>query len=185
MLVGLISDTHLPEAGADLWPQVYEAFLGLKPAGPKVDLILHAGDLHVTRVLDLLEERVGVPVIACRGNGDDGSGGRPVIPEGDPRLQANQIMEIDGFRIGMTHTFPVPEYAYRTIEKAMQQYFGGPVHIVVHGDTHTPDIKAYKGVLCINSGSPMLPRNMTRSLGTVAFLRIERGRASAWIHQLE
>ncbi len=37
MRIGLISDTHIPTAGSDLWPQVYEALRG-------VDLIMHAGD---------------------------------------------------------------------------------------------------------------------------------------------
>src|SRR3990172_411862 len=65
MRIGLISDTHIPEAGRDLWPQVYDAFLGINPAGPKVDLILHAGDMHVTDVLDWLAEGGGGPVPAC------------------------------------------------------------------------------------------------------------------------
>src|SRR3989304_6377645 len=88
MRIGLISDTHIPEAGRDLWPQVYDAFLGGNPAGPRVDLILHAGDMHVTDVLDWLEERVGVPVLACRGNGDDGGGGRYPVPGAGARLKA-------------------------------------------------------------------------------------------------
>ena len=37
MRIGLISDTHIPTAGRDLWPQVYDALRG-------VDLIMHAGD---------------------------------------------------------------------------------------------------------------------------------------------
>ena len=39
MRIGLISDTHIPEARAELWPQVYAAFEG-------VDAILHGGDIH-------------------------------------------------------------------------------------------------------------------------------------------
>jgi predicted phosphodiesterase len=34
MRIGLISDTHIPVARKELWPQVYEAFHG-------VDLIMH------------------------------------------------------------------------------------------------------------------------------------------------
>ena len=48
MLIGLISDTHIPEAASELPPQVYKAFRG-------VDLILHGGDMHVIDVLDWLE----------------------------------------------------------------------------------------------------------------------------------
>jgi len=49
MRIGLISDTHIPTATKELWPQIYEAFRG-------VDLIMHAGDLMVPEVIDWLEE---------------------------------------------------------------------------------------------------------------------------------
>ena len=45
MRIGLVSDTHIPEAREELWPQVCDAFRG-------VDLILHGGDLHELRVVD-------------------------------------------------------------------------------------------------------------------------------------
>src|SRR5256714_1410129 len=64
------------------------------------DLILHAGDLHCLDVLDWLEEIA--PVLACRGNGDDGSGGRPVVPE-DPRLRDALVTTAAGFTIGLVH----------------------------------------------------------------------------------
>ena len=47
--IGLISDTHIPEARPTLWPQVYDAFDG-------VDMIFHAGDIHELFVLDELEK---------------------------------------------------------------------------------------------------------------------------------
>ena len=40
LCVGLVADTHIPEAGPELWPQVYDAF------EPAVDVILHAGDVY-------------------------------------------------------------------------------------------------------------------------------------------
>ena len=66
--IGLISDTHIPEARDELWPQVFDVFKG-------VDLILHAGDIHDLIVLDQLADIA--PLWAARGNGEDGSGGRP------------------------------------------------------------------------------------------------------------
>jgi hypothetical protein len=183
--IGLISDTHVPEAGRELWPQVYDAFLGVRPEGPRVDMVLHAGDMHVVDVLDWLEERLQVPVLACRGNGDDGGGGRPVAPE-DPRLKPNQVLEIEGFRIGLTHDLPLPEWPpYRTLYSMMERYFGGPVHVVVHGHTHVADIRVHRGVLCVNPGSPIYPRNLERRLGTIAFLDIEGGRLHPRVYQLK
>ena len=48
-LIGLISDTHIPEACKSLWPEVIRIF-------KEVDLILHAGDMHDLSVLKELEE---------------------------------------------------------------------------------------------------------------------------------
>ena len=104
LLIGLISDTHIPEARPALFEEVYAAFRD-------VDLILHAGDIHDLVVLDWLEQRCGVPVLGVCGNGDDGSSGRPVAAN-DARLPYNQLLvagdagEGAALRIGMTHAFP-------------------------------------------------------------------------------
>jgi len=61
LLIGLISDTHIPDAAMALPPQVWEAFRG-------VDLILHAGDIFEVPVLDQLG---GIsPVLAAQGDSD-------------------------------------------------------------------------------------------------------------------
>jgi len=96
--IGLISDTHIPEACKHLWPQVIDAFRG-------VDLIFNAGDVHEFSVLDELQ-RVA-PVYAARGNGEDGSGGRPIQPE-DPRVKYAWLLEFEGVKVGLTHYVPVP-----------------------------------------------------------------------------
>ena len=173
--IGLISDTHIPEARRELWPQVFEAFVG-------VDCILHAGDIHDLSVIDALS---GVaPTFVARGNGDDGSGGRPVQPE-DPRLRDGWALELAGLRVGIAHTIPVPESSAGgwTLERAMTRYFGRTdMDVVVFGDTHTEWIESVSGVLCVNPGSPTLPRNLATRLGTIGFLEIvdREPRASIW-----
>ena len=67
--IGLIADSHIPEAMPELPGQVRDVFAD-------VDLILHAGDMHGLEVLDWLEQTA--PVLAVRGNGDEGGGGRAV-----------------------------------------------------------------------------------------------------------
>jgi putative phosphoesterase len=177
--IGLISDTHIPEAGADVWPQVYERF-----RAERVDAILHAGDLHVTRVLDTLEQRVGVPVYACRGNGDDGGGGRPVCPD-DPRLREAWLLEWHGFRVGLCHDMGLPEHPpHRTAQTMMQRYFGTPCDIVVHGDTHVAETITRGPTLLINPGSPVYPRNMNVSLGNIGFLTLGDEAAEGWVEPL-
>jgi putative phosphoesterase len=175
--IGLIGDTHYPEAGP-LWDEAYEALTG-------VDLILHAGDLHVVDVLDWLEERCGAPVLAVRGNGDDGGGGRPLCAD-DPRLKPAHVIDAGGVRIGLVHDATLPEWPpHRTLETIMDVHFGSRVDVFVYGDTHVPEVVEMRGVLLVNPGSPTFPRNLTRRLGTVAFLEVAGGTARAWVHQLE
>ncbi len=197
LLIGLISDTHIPEARPALFEEVYAAFRD-------VDLILHAGDIHDLVVLDWLEQRCGVPVLAVCGNGDDGSSGRPIAPD-DARLPYNQLLVAgDGaggggatVRIGMTHAFPEVEIpgSAGTLAR-MERHFGGPVDVVVAGDTHVPGVWRWTpaaaaqdnvgvaGVTIVNSGSPTFPWNLATQLGTVGFLQVRAPRFDAWIEQL-
>ena len=165
MRIGLIADTHIPEAAAELPPEVGWAFSG-------VDLILHAGDLHVLGVLDWLERLA--PVKAARGNGDDGGGGRLVVPP-DPRLRETWVLQVDGLRIGVTHEPPLPEYPWRPFQSYLERNFGGRVDVVVYGDTHVAKAEDYQGVLLVNPGSPTLPGNLIYGLGTVALLELDDG----------
>ncbi len=56
MKIGLISDTHIPEVTKSLPQEVKETF-------KDVDLILHAGDIYLPRVLDGLARFA--PVLAA------------------------------------------------------------------------------------------------------------------------
>ena len=61
MLIGLISDTHVPDRIKEIPKKVLEAFDG-------VDLIIHSGDLTSIKVIEDLEKIA--PVIAIQGNMD-------------------------------------------------------------------------------------------------------------------
>lgn len=175
MRIGLISDTHIPEARPELWPQVFEAFRD-------VDAILHAGDIHDVGVIDQLERLA--PTFAARGNGDDGSGGRPVQPD-DHRLREVWEIELGGLRIGMLHVAPIPAFGLYTLERALDRHFGHmDLDVLVYGDTHVEAIDTLHGILCVNPGSPTFPRNHTTRLGTIGFLDVVDGRPEASIWQL-
>ncbi len=58
MRIGLISDTHVPEAGERMPAQVFDLLAG-------VDMVMHGGDMHLIDVLDWLEAIA--PVIGARG----------------------------------------------------------------------------------------------------------------------
>ena len=173
--IGLIADTHIPEARATLWPQVYEAFDG-------VDCILHAGDIHELWVLDTLEEIA--PVYAARGNGEDGSGGRDVQPE-DPRLRYAWSLPLENLTVGLTHYIPAnerpPDF---TVARWVERFFPETTpDVIVYGDTHTELINEVDGILCVNPGSPTYPHNYDTQYGTIGFLELDDGdaRPSVWL----
>jgi uncharacterized protein len=174
--VGLISDTHIPEARAELWPQVFSTF-------EDVDVILHGGDIHDLVVLDQLAELA--PVYAARGNGEDGSGGRAMAPD-DPRLRYSWLLDLAGVRVGLTHDLPVPEHPPRlTVERWKQRRFAtNDVDVIVYGDSHVERIDVVGSTLCVNPGSPTYPHNLQTQLGTLGFLEIDGDRVRASIWQL-
>jgi uncharacterized protein len=174
--VGLISDSHIPEARARLWDQVFTVFDG-------VDCILHGGDIHVIEVIDQLS-RIA-PTFVARGNGDDGSGGRPRVAD-DDRLQESWLLDLGGVRVGITHDLPIPEYPPGlTVASAKTRIFGtSAIDVLVYGHSHVESIDVLDGSLCVNPGSPTYPHNRQTQLGTVGFLDIRDGRATASLWQL-
>jgi putative phosphoesterase len=155
--IGILSDTHIPEAPR-LWDEIFHAFAG-------VDLVLHAGDIVVPRVLDELE-RIA-PVLAAQGNHD-------LHITDDPRVLPLHLLELNGHRVALTHRF---EPLDAPLAMLSRHYLGGTrPDVVVCGDSHVERIDVIEGVLCVNPGSATLPRNMSPRLGHVAFLTLERGR---------
>ena len=173
--IGLIADTHIPEARATLWPQVYDAFEG-------VDCVFHGGDVHDLALLDELEKVA--PVYCARGNGEDGSGGRPIQPE-DPRVKYVWTVEIESLTVGLTHYIPVEEGPPGlTLDKFVARYWPTRTpDVIVSGDSHTELITEIDGILCVNPGSPTYPHNYDTQYGTIGFLDIDGDRAepSVWL----
>jgi len=174
--VGLVSDTHIPESRVTLWPQLLDAFAG-------VDVILHAGDLHEISVLDQLASLA--PTFAARGNGEDGSGGRPVQPH-HPAWQSAWVIDVGGVRVGMTHELPLPEHPPHLVlaDERARMFGDADLDVLVYGHSHVEAIDTIDGVLCVNPGSPTYPHNLQLQLGTIGFLGIVNGVISASIWQL-
>ena len=167
MRIGLISDTHIPEACEHLPAPVFDAFAG-------VDLVMHAGDVYVNRVLDELA-RIA-PVIAAIGNGDEGLDGHRFKLESDARVRTAHLIEVEGLRIGLAHALPTPDETSQPVfERAMQRHFGGPVDVLVMGHSHLEGIVRFGATLVVNPGSATLPRNLVDVPGTVAILEIAAG----------
>jgi putative phosphoesterase len=175
--IGLIADSHIPEAMPELPGQVRDVFAD-------VDLILHAGDMHCLEVLDWLEHIA--PVLAVRGNGDEGGAGRPVVPE-DPRLHKTQCLTRAGWHLGLVHDVLDPEdMPTWPIERTVRHYFGQPTDLIICGHTHVERICRYGQVWVINPGSPTYPHNLAAQPGTVGILTLEDDQhASVVIYDLQ
>jgi len=170
MRIGLISDTHIPEACEHLPPRVFEVLAG-------VDMVMHAGDVYVNRVLDELT-RIA-PVVAALGNGDEGlDGHKHKLDVDDERVREAHLFEIEGVRIGLVHAIPTPdETSEEVFRRAIDRHFGGPVNVIVQGHSHVEGVVRFGDTLVVNPGSATLPRNLVDVPGTVAILEIKNGGA--------
>ncbi|MFQ6137123.1 MAG: metallophosphoesterase family protein [Candidatus Hydrothermarchaeales archaeon] len=158
--VGVISDTHIPTRSKELPAETITAF-------KDVDMIIHAGDIvHLEVIRDL--ERVA-PVVAVQGNMDP-SDVRKVLPEMD-------TVEIDAWKIGVIHDSLSPLRMRKMRKVAKDNGFD----VLIFGHTHRPFIKAEKGVLYLNPGSPTDP---FLARPTVALLRVGKDKIKAEIVEI-
>ena len=132
------------------------------------DLILHAGDVTAPSVLDWCE--AFAPVLVACGNND--------IFE-DPRLAHRQLLDLEGWRIGMTHELRPESRPMSVLLK--DGLAGEQVDVLIAGDTHVERLEFRDDVLFVNPGSPTLPHHKEYRLGTAAILDIERDRIRAEI----
>lgn len=134
MRIGVLSDTHFGTLRDGL--EVLEGLLQGPFAG--VELILHAGDLGHTQLLDGFLE---VPLLAVRGNTDGA----------DARLPEQRLIELAGFRIGLIHGWgPIAG-----LENRVRQAFAGtPLDCLIYGHSHSPVCRRHHGLLLFNPGSP-------------------------------
>jgi len=167
MRIGLLSDTHVPEAEKALPPEVMEAFQG-------VDLILHAGDIYIPSVLDDLE-RVA-PVLAARGDDDYGS------TLTDERVKEKHVLEFEGKTLWLVHQRPYYLMSPWWRDKVTSGNDNSP-DIVVFGHEHRTDMQQIDGILFVSPGSPTFLHYL-RGLGTIGILDISPDGAEANILRL-
>lgn len=164
--IGLIADSHVSRRG-ELWPQVLAAFAG-------VDAILHAGDVFSPLLLDELEALA--PLTVVRGNGD--------IGVDDRRLQEECVVRFGGVAVALLHDFPSPARRGTAFVQAQAAKRFPGAEVLVCGHTHIEEAHALSGLLWVNPGSPMLPHNKSKRLGTIGFLTVADGAASVELCQL-
>src|SRR6266568_3583119 len=123
-VVGLIADTH-----GLIRPGVHEALKG-------VELILHAGDVGGSQILD--ELRLIAPIRAVSGNTD---------PPDDPTLADKIELDLGGVRIHVSHGHEVgsPNPA-----RLAQRY---DADVVIYGHTHQQVVTTLGDQLFVNPGA--------------------------------
>jgi putative phosphoesterase len=172
--IGLLSDTHIPVDAKLLPGQIKEIFRD-------VDLILHAGDIYETSVLDELEYMA--PVLAAEGDDD----GYDIIS--DRRVKKKHTLTVDGVNISISHSEPglgpwsVFPDSKENLEEASFKY-NNMADIMVFGHSHRPKVQNRGNFLFVNPGSPTFPYYMHR-LGTVALLTVSSGEVEVRIVQLQ
>lgn len=149
LIIGLISDTHIPSRARRLPDALLHIFSG-------VDLILHAGDVVTPEVLDDLSEIA--PVKGVMGNCD--------LFELKTRLTDTLEVAAEGVSIGMIHDSG--HSAKR--RQRMREMFPG-CRVVVFGHSHVPMVDDDGDLLLVNPGTPTDPR-WGSQLTSVAILEV-------------
>lgn len=137
MLIGVISDTHIPERANSLPRMVYKLF-------SNVDMILHAGDLVSVDVLEELKKIA--PTKCSQGNMDRAYG---------VKLPHRVNLEIEGSKIGLNHGEVYPKGDTQQLKYIALEM---DVEVLITGHTHWPFIKEVGDVLLLNPGSATVPR---------------------------
>lgn len=142
-VLGLISDTHIPDRCPFLPPSALTVFEG-------VNLILHAGDVGDLRVLDELSS--AAPVVAVHGNDE-------AVPGAQELLPLQQIISVNRHRICLTHGHDPDRqrekddrWAGKHARLARQAIAAG-AQILLYGHTHVPGVALSQGVWLINAGA--------------------------------
>ena len=148
-IIGVISDTH-----GLVRPQAVEALEG-------VEMILHAGDIGDSEVLNALRDIA--PVVAVRGNNDKGPWAE-ALPDWE-------VVEVGAVSIYMLHDL-----------KEIDISPAGSFQIVISGHSHKPGIEEKRGVLYVNPGSAG-PRRFSLPV-SLARLHVEASNATAELIEL-
>lgn len=134
MNIVVISDTHLPKRKKRLPTRLLEQL-------KDTDLIIHAGDWTTIDVYKELQSYARVEGVY--GNVD----GKEIIE----LLPFKKIVEVCGFRIGITHGHGKGK---TTEKRAIEVFKGEKVDCIIFGHSHIP-VNRFEGeILIFNPGSP-------------------------------
>lgn len=170
MRIGLVSDTHVPDAAKAL------PMAALKEVFGGVGMIMHAGDIYYRSVLDDLAQIA--PVVAARGDDDFGS------TLMDDRVKEKHVLTLQGHRLWLVHERPACFSPPPPVHRRAYDLKNIEVpDIVVFGHQHKAIVESYEGILLVSPGSPTF-LHYKQGPGTVGILEINDGKVDVSIRQL-
>jgi uncharacterized protein len=128
--IGIISDTHIPDF-RQLPESIWQHFAD-------VELIIHAGDLSILRVIAELETIA--PVVAVQGNVE--------YEEVVAKLPIKREIVVGHCSIGIVHILGDANHRERVARQEFPE-----ARVVVFGHSHIPWNQEYNGLLLFNPGS--------------------------------
>lgn len=140
LLIGLISDTHVPSRSSKIPEAILNDF-----KQRKVDYVIHLGDFTSIDVYNTLIELFGKEkIIGISGNMDDGDI-KDFLPE---------TLELDmyGHKVFLTHGMGGPNIVIKRLNK---QFDLSKYDIILFGHVHRPYNEIWRdGKLYLNPGTP-------------------------------
>ncbi|MHA1724527.1 MAG: metallophosphoesterase family protein [Promethearchaeota archaeon] len=158
LLIGLISDTHIPSRGPAIPASIIEDF-----KKREIDFLFHLGDYEKYFVYENLLEAFGKEkVIGISGNMDDNKI-RKTLPS---QLE----FELLGHKIFMTHGMGGPNIIIKRLNKNFNL---SKYDIIIFGHVHRPyNVKWRDGKWYLNPGTPTDKR--FTDINSYAFLHLTR-----------
>lgn len=160
MLIGVISDTHIPDRAPEIPKAVFELFSG-------VDMILHAGDLTHIQVFEDLNQIA--PTKCVQGNMDRAYG---------IKVPRREVITVGKIKIGLDHGEVYPRGDTQQLKYIAMEM---DVDVLISGHTHWAFIEELEDVILLNPGSPTVPRLSDPS---VMLITVENGKLDAEIKKI-
>ena len=162
ILIGLLSDTHVPQRTKSVPNVVIDDF-----KKRNVDYIFHMGDFTSFEVYKKLIDTFGKDkVIAVRGNMDFDSNLKKALPE-------SLEFKIYNFKVLMLHGMGGPNIIIKRLIKKLD-LLNSDYDIVIFGHTHRPVNEKQDGILFLNPGTTTPIDNKFTVISSYGYLRISK-----------
>ena len=162
IVIGVIADTHIPTRAKELPKKLIKQL-------EKVDLILHAGDLVTTEILNMLERLNKTEAVF--GNMDE--------EEIKIKLLGKKILEVGGMKIGLIHGCDI---RWNLTHRVPDTFEDQKIDCLVYGHTHIARNERIGNRLYFNPGSPT--DRIFTTASTYGILEIKNGKIEGRIIEL-